>query len=93
MKRDKNRAKNGSLRNTSADSKGATCLILQNDTNVPSTTLEKIESIKQSEGKASPNKFGKKIGMLDSAENFREVDDCKDHTRAWLEFVKLIRNA
>ena len=45
--REKYRAKNGSLRNTSTDSKGATSVTLKNHASVP-VKKEKIESNEQS---------------------------------------------
>ena len=68
--REKYRAKNGSLRNTSTDSKGATFVILKNHTSAP-VRKERLSSTSKARREATRNKFVEKGGMPDRAKSFR----------------------
>ena len=62
MKREKRyRAKNGSLRNTSTESKGTTFVILTNHTSAP-IREERLSPMSNASRKASQNEFMKKAG-------------------------------
>ena len=72
-KRENHRAKNGSLRNTSADSKGAAFVILKNYTNAP-VKKERLSPTSKARREASRNEFVEKSGMPDRVKGFREID-------------------
>ena len=91
MEREKNRAKNGSLWNTSMDSKGTTCMILENHTNAP-VRKERLSPTNKAMTEASRNKFVEKGGMPDRVKSFRETDSRENRPRARPGFVKSIRN-
>ena len=91
MKREKYRAKNGSLRNTSTDSKGAAFMILINHRNTP-IRKDRLSPTSKARREASRNEFVEKEGMPDRIESFREIDSGKNHPRARPGFVKVIRN-
>ena len=82
--KEKYRAKNGFLQNSSTDSKGTTSVILINYASVPIR--------KKSEGEASRNEFMEKDGMPDGVKSFREINSRQDCSRARPGFVKPIRN-
>ena len=89
--RKKYRAKNGSLRNTSTDSKAATFVIL----NIHPSALikkERLSPTSEARRKASRNEVMEKGGIPDRVETFREIDNRENRPRAWPGFVKLIRN-
>ena len=90
-KRGKYRPKNGFLRNTSTDSRGASIVILINHA---SALIKKERSCPTSRARreANRNKFVYKGGMPDRVESFREIDSSEDRPRAWPGFVKPIRN-
>ena len=89
--REKNRAKNESLRNTSTDSKGAVFVILKNHTSAP-IRKERLTPTSKSKREASRNQFVEKGGMPDRVKSFREIDSREDRPRARPGFVKPIRN-
>ena len=91
MKREKYRAKSGSLRNTSTDSKGATFVILKNHTSAP-IRKERLSPTSKARREASRNEFIEKGGVPDIVESFGEVDGSENRTRARSGFVKPIRN-
>ena len=72
-KREKYRAKNGSLRNTSTDSKGSTSVILINHACAP-IGKEKWSPTSKARWEDSRNEFVKKGGMPDRVKSFREID-------------------
>ena len=84
-------AKNGSLRNTSTDSKEATFVILINHASAP-IRKERLSPMSKAKREASRNEFVAKIGMPDRVERFRETNSRQDRPRARLGFVKPIRN-
>ena len=90
--REKYRAKNGSLRNTSTEGmKGRTIVILINHTSTP-VRKERLSPTSKARREVSQNKFVKKSGMPDRDKSFREIDSRKDRPRARPGFVKPIRN-
>ena len=88
--REKYRAKNGFLRNTSTDSKGAVFVILINHT---STSVEKesLSPTSKASKEASRNEIIKKGGTPDRVKSFREINSREDRPRALSGFVKPIR--
>ena len=91
MEREKYRAKNGSLRNTSTDSKGATFVILVNHASAP-LRKERLSPTSKARREASRNEFMEKSGMPDKVESFREINSRENRPRARPGFVKPIRN-
>ena len=89
--REKYRAKNGSLRNTSTDSKGTAFVILKNHTSALIRN-ERLSPTSKARREASRNEFVEKSGMLDRVKSFREIDSREDRPRARPGFVKPIRN-
>ena len=89
MFREKYRAKNGSLRNTSTDSKEETFVILKNHASAPIRN-ERLSSTSKASRVASRNEFVKKGEMPDTVKNFREIDSREDRSRARPGFVKPI---
>ena len=89
--REKCKAKNGSLRNTSTDSKGATFVILINHASVP-IRKERLSPTSKARREASRNHFVEKGMMPDRVKSFREIDSRQDRPRARPGFVKPIRN-
>ena len=89
--REKYRAKNGSLRNTSMNWKGATFVILMNHA---STLIrkERLSPTSKARREASQNEFVEKGKMPNRGESFRETNSREDLLRAWPGFVKPIRN-
>ena len=90
-KREKYRAKNRSLQNTSRDSKGTTSVILINHRSAP-IRKERLSSTSKARREASQNEFVEKGGMLDRVESFREINSSKDRLRPRPRFVKPIRD-
>ena len=84
-------AKNGSLRNTSTDSKGTTFVILINHASAP-VRKERLSQTSKARRKASRNEFVEKGGMPDRVKSFREINSRQDRPRARPGFVKPIRN-
>ena len=78
--REKCRAKNGSLRNTSTDSKGTTFMILINHASVP-IRKERLSPMSKARREASRNEFVGKYGVLDRIKSFREIDGSEDFLR------------
>ena len=89
--REKYRAKNGSLRNTSTDSKGATFVILINQASAPIRT-NRLSPTSKARREASRNDFMEKAGMPDWVKSFREINSREDCPRSRPGFVKPIRN-
>ena len=89
--REKYRAKNGSLRNTSTDSKGATFVILINHTSA-SVRKQRLSPTSKARWKASRNEFVEKGGMPDRVKSFGEINSRENRPRARPGFVKLVRN-
>ena len=85
--REKYRAKNGSLRNTSTDSKGTTFMILKNHRSAP-IRKERSSPTRKARREASRNQFVEKGGMPDRVKSFREIDSRQDRPRAPPGFVK-----
>ena len=71
MKREKNRAKNESFRNTSTDSKGTAFVILINHASAP-IRKERLSPTSKAKREASRNEFMKKGGMPDRVKNFKK---------------------
>ena len=89
--RDKYRAKNGSLRNTSTDSKGTIFVILKNHTSAP-IREERLSPTSKARREANQNQFVEKGEMPDRVKSFREINSRQNRPRAWPGFVKPIRN-
>ena len=87
--RENNRAKNGSLCNTSTDSKGTTFVILKNHISVP-VRKERLSPMSKARREASRNEFVEKGRMPDRVKSFREIDSRKNHLRARPGFVQPI---
>ena len=90
-KKEKYRAKSGSLRNISTDSKGATFVILINHASA-SIRKERLITTSKARREASRNEFVENGGVPDSVESFREVVSSENRPNAWLSFDKPIRN-
>ena len=67
--REKYRAKNGSLRNTSTDSKRTTFVILMNHASAP-MRKERLSPTSKARREASRNEFMEKGGMPDRVKSF-----------------------
>ena len=89
--REKYRAENGSLRNTSTDSKGAVFVILKDHKSLP-IRKERLSPTSKARRKASRNQFVEKGRMPDRVKSFREINSRQDRSRARPGFVKPIRN-
>ena len=84
-------AKNGSLRNTSTDSKETTFVTLINHTSAP-IRKERLSPTSKAKREASRNEFMEKGRMPDRVESFREINSREGCPRARTGFVKPIRN-
>ena len=89
--REKFRAKNGSLRNTSTDSKEAAFVILIDHRSAP-IRKERLSPTSKARREASRNQFVEKGGIPDKVKSFREIDSRQNRPRARPGFVKPIRN-
>ena len=89
--REKYRAMNRSLRNTSTDSKATTFVILKNHTSAP-ISKKRLSPTSKARREASRNKFVERGGMPDRVKSFREIDSRQDRPRVRPGFVKPIRN-
>ena len=89
--REKYRAKNGSLWNTSTDSKGAASVVLKDHRSAP-IRKERLSPTSKSRREASRNQFIKKGGKPDRVKSFGEIDSRQDRPRARPGFVKPIQN-
>ena len=89
--REKYRAKNRSLRNTSTDSKGTAFVILKDHRSAP-VKKERLSPTSKARREASRNQFVEKGGMPDRVKSLREIDSGQDRSRARPGFVKPIRN-
>ena len=81
--REKYRAKNRSLWNTSTDSKGTAFVILIDHTSLP-VRRKRLSPTSKARRKASRNQFVEKGGMPDRVESFREIDSRQDRPKAGL---------
>ena len=84
-------AKNGSLRNTSTDSKATTFVILKNHTSTP-IRKKRLSPTSKARRETSRNQFVEKGGVPDRVKSFREIDSRQDRPRSRPGFVKPIRN-
>ena len=89
--KEKYRAKNGFLRNTSTDSKGTNFVILKNHTSAL-VRKERLSTTSKARTEASRNMFVEKGGMPDRIKSFGEIDSRENRPRARPGFVKPIRN-
>ena len=89
--REKNRAKNGSLRNTSTDSKGTAFVILINHASAP-IRKKRLSPTSKARREASRDEFTENGGMPDRVKNFGETNSREDRPRVRTEFVEPIRN-
>ena len=89
-KREKDSAKNGTLRNTSLDSKGTTFVILINHASAP-VRKKKLSPTSKARREASRKEFVEKGGMPNRVKSFREIYSREDRPKSWPGFVKLIR--
>ena len=87
--RKKYRAKNGCLRNTSTDSKGAAFVFLINHISVP-ITKGRLSPTSKAKREASRNEFVKRAGCQTESKSFREIDSKQDRLRARPGFVEPI---
>ena len=71
--REKYRAKNRSLRNTSTNLKGAAFVILINHTSAP-IRKERLHPMSKARREASQNEFVEKGGVPDRVKSFREIN-------------------
>ena len=90
-KREKNRARNGSLRNTTTDSKGTAFVILINNASTP-VRKKRLSPTSKARREASRNEFMEKGGIPDRVKTFGEINSREDRLRAQPGFVKPIRN-
>ena len=88
-KREKYRAKNGCLQNTSTDSKGTTFVILISHASAP-IRKERLSPTSKARREASRNEFVEKGGMPDRVESFREIDSRENRPKARPGFLKPI---
>ena len=89
--REKNRANNGCLRNTSTDSKGTTFMISINHASSP-IRKERLSPTSKARREASRNEFMVKGEVPDRVKSFGEINSSGDRPRARPGFVKPIRN-
>ena len=89
--REKYRAKNRSLQNTSTDSKATTFVILIDHRSAP-IRKERLSPTSKARREASRNKFEEKSGMPDRVKSFKEIDSRQNRSRTQLGFVKPIQN-
>ena len=90
-KREKYKAKNGSLRNTSTESKSVSVVILINHASMP-IRKERLSPTSKARREASRNKFVKKNEVPDRIKSFREVDSSDNRPTAKLRCVEPILN-
>ena len=90
QKRGKYKAKYGSMRNTSTDSKRTTFVILINHASAL-VTKERLNPMSKARRQASRNEFIEKGGMPDGVKSFGEINSGEDRPRTRLGFVKPIR--
>ena len=74
--REKYKAKNGSLQNTSKDLKETNFVILNNQASAP-IQKERLSSTSKARRKTCRNGLVKKGGMPDTVKSFREIDSSK----------------
>ena len=83
-KREKYRAKNGSLRHTSTDSKGTTFVILINHPSAP-IRKERLDPTSKARRETSRNEFIEKGGMPDRVKSLREINSRESsQSLAWV---------
>ena len=90
-KKEKYRAKNGSLRNTSTDSKATAFVILVNHASAP-VRKQRLIPTSKARRNASRNEFVEKGRVPHPVESFRKINTRENCSRAQPGFVKLIRN-
>ena len=90
-KREKYRAKNGSLQNTSTDSNGQTFVILINHANAP-IRKERLTPTSKARREAYRNELMQKGRVPDKVKSFREIDSRQDRPRALPGFVNPMQN-
>ena len=88
--REKNRAKSGSLRNTSTDWKGTFVILINHASAL--IRKERLSPASKARREASRNEFVEKGGMPERVKSFREIDSRRDRPRARPGFVKPIQN-
>ena len=81
--REKYRAKNGFLWNTSTNLKGTTFVILIDHATAP-IRKERLSPTSKARREASRNEIMEKGGMPDRVESFREINNSEDRPRARL---------
>ena len=74
---EKYRAKTGSLRNTSTNSKETAFVILKSRVSAP-VRKERLSPTNKARREASRNEFVEKSGMPDIVKSFREIDSRED---------------
>ena len=89
--REKYRVKNGSLRNTSTDSKETNSVILKDHRNAP-IRKKRLSPSSKARREVTRNEFVEKSGMPDRVKSFGEIDSRQDRPRVRPGFVKPIRN-
>ena len=89
--REKYRANNRSMLNTSMDLKGAAFVILINHRSVLIRN-ERLSPTSKANGEASRNEFVKKSGMPDRNKSFQEINSRQNRLRARPGFVKPIQS-
>ena len=90
-KREKYKAKNGSLRSTSRDSKGMAFVFLINHESA-SIGKDRLSPTSKARRETSRNQFVEKDGMSDRVKSFRKINSSRDCLRARPGFVKPMRN-
>ena len=88
-KREKYKANNESLRNTSMNSKGTTFVILQKHASAPIRN-ERLSPTSKARREASRNEFMEKGRMPDRVKSFGEINSREDRLGARPRFVKPI---
>ena len=89
--REKYRARNGSLQNTSTDLKGMALVILINHASAP-IRKKRLSPMSKARREASRNEFMEKGEMPNRVKSVREINSRQDRLRAWPGFVKPIQN-
>ena len=84
-------AKNGFLQNTLTYSKETAFVILINHASAL-IRKERWSPTSKPRREASQNEFVEKDGVPDRVNSFREINNSEDRPRAWLGFIKPIRN-
>ena len=80
-KREKYKAKNRPLWNTTTDPKGTTFVILKNHTSAP-IRKERLSPTSKARREAYQNEFMEKGGMPNRVKSFKEIDSIENRPRA-----------